>query len=486
MLNSSFLDIIRTFDKDEIKRFEAFLSSPYFNTKNNVIQLFSFIRKYAPDFDNKLLDKEVLWKKLFPGKEYNYGIMKNVIYDITKLAERFLETEKFNSDNHQRTINLLEKLTEKNLGSLFSSKYSSFEKNYISSSKFYYTFYKDYWSLKNKKFYAEALNPKIRTKLFPSEIAKTTILDFLASFSFIYNSIYIERAEYNEFPETEFISKFSDSIFSNTELENYIEELSKGNDKDMKLALIFFKQMKCYLNFDKIDNYLELKKALTENDKYISEAALRGLYACLGSALDICTDYNNIDKNKELFDIFSKLIEKNIFTSEKGEVVPTLYLIAVKTSGYIKNPEFIENLMNKFLPGIASELKENIHLYSKTYLHYAKNEFDLALNYLSKINIDTFQLKYILRNLEVIISYEKNDPVAFTYLKDTHKHFLSKNKSVSERYKESNMKFLSYVNTLFKLRERSNKTEKEFVMKDLMKDNVVNKVWLIEKFKEVT
>ncbi|MFZ1322358.1 MAG: hypothetical protein WAT71_12460 [Ignavibacteria bacterium] len=486
MLNSSFLDIIRTFDKDEIKRFEAFLASPYFNTKNNVIQLFTYIRKYGPDFDNKLLDKEELWKKLFSGKEYNYGVMKNVIYDITKLAERFLENENFNSDTNQRTVNLLEKLTEKNLGNLFNSKYNSYEKNSLDSSKFYYTIYKDIWTLKNRKFYAEALNPKIRTKLFSSGIAKITILDFLASFSFIYNSIYIERAEYNEFPETEFISKFSDAIFSDTELEKYIEELSKGNDKDIKLALIFFKQMKCYLNFDKIENYLELKKALTENDKYISEAALRGLYACLGSALDICTDYNNIDKNKELFEIFSKLIEKNIFTSEKGEVVPTLYMMAVKTSGYIKNPEFIEKLMKQFLPGIASDLKENLYLYSMTYLHYSKNEFDLALNYLNKINIDTFQMKYILRNLEVIISYEKNDPIAFTYLKDTHKHFLSKNKSVSERYKESNMKFLSYVNSLFKLREKFNITEKEFVLKDLMKDNVVNKIWLIEKFKEVT
>ena len=51
-----------------------------------------------------MLDKEELWKKLFPKKEYNYGIIKNIIYDITKLAERFLETEGLNTDETQPEV----------------------------------------------------------------------------------------------------------------------------------------------------------------------------------------------------------------------------------------------------------------------------------------------------------------------------------------------------------------------------------------------
>ena len=76
MNKTSFLDIMRALNKEELKRFEAFLNSPYFNTRNNVVNLFSSIKKYAPEFTHKMLDKEEVWKKLFPGKKYNYGILK--------------------------------------------------------------------------------------------------------------------------------------------------------------------------------------------------------------------------------------------------------------------------------------------------------------------------------------------------------------------------------------------------------------------------
>ncbi len=73
----------------------------------------------------------------------------------------------------------------------------------------------------------------------------------------------------------------------------------------------------------------------------------------------------------------------------------------------------------------------------------------------------------------------------FLFLNDTHKHFLSKNKSVSESYKESNMKFLNYTNSLFKLKESSDKTEISFTENAILNDVVVNKYWLIEKLKEM-
>ncbi|MBK8552183.1 MAG: hypothetical protein IPL53_14425 [Ignavibacteria bacterium] len=60
-----------------------------------------------------------------------------------------------------------------------------------------------------------------------------------------------------------------------------------------------------------------------------------------------------------------------------------------------------------------------------------------------------------------------------------------KNKSVSSGYKESNMKFLNYTNTLFKLREADDRSEAGFIESSLPGDTVVNKYWLIDKLKEL-
>ncbi len=485
MQNTSFLEIMRTLDKEELKRFDAFLNSPYFNTRSHVIKLFNVIKKYAPDFRDSSFDKEEVWKKISPEKEYNYGILKNIIYDITKLAERFLEVEELNGNESQRMKNLLSKLGDKHLENIFMNKYNSFEKNHFKPSKFYSEYFEDYIYLKESRHRMEAYNTKLRSKYINTEISELMILDFAAKFSINYNNMYIEKTEFNELPESNFISMFSDRVFNDAELEDSVIKLSEGKNRNYKILLVFFKMMKSYLNPQSIEYYFDFKKTLFEYDKYISESALRSLYASLASTLDNCRDTRNMNKNRELFEIISHLVDKNIFLSENGKIIPTLYLLAVKLSGYLKEVDFLEELIKEFLPKLDTDLQNNFNIYSLAFLHFSKNEFDKALEYSNKISIDTFQMKYFLRNLQFIISYEKDDYDMFQYLSDSHRHFLAKNKSVSDSYKESNLKFLNYTNSIFKLKESKDKKEIDFMKNTLLKDSVVNKQWLLEKIDEL-
>ncbi|MBK7253135.1 MAG: hypothetical protein IPI04_04235 [Ignavibacteria bacterium] len=61
------------------------------------------------------MEKEKVWSRLFPGQKYNYGIMKNLIFDLNKLAERFLQIQNYESKKFEQDINLLEKINEKGL-----------------------------------------------------------------------------------------------------------------------------------------------------------------------------------------------------------------------------------------------------------------------------------------------------------------------------------------------------------------------------------
>ncbi len=106
MKKSSAIEIISTFSKEDLDLFSDFLKSPYFNKIKNAVKLYTEIKRYAPGFDNENIDKEKLWKKIFPGKEYNYGTMKNLIHEFTRLAEKFVTNEIYKKNEIQEFSNL--------------------------------------------------------------------------------------------------------------------------------------------------------------------------------------------------------------------------------------------------------------------------------------------------------------------------------------------------------------------------------------------
>ena len=70
-----------------------------------------------------------MWNNIFPGKAYNYGIMKNLIYDLNKLSESYLSHINFTSsmsfDRH-----LIKELLNKQAYGVLNTRLKGFaEKN---------------------------------------------------------------------------------------------------------------------------------------------------------------------------------------------------------------------------------------------------------------------------------------------------------------------------------------------------------------------
>lgn len=122
MLKTTILKIIQTFSEKEISDFEDLLKSPYFNKKSGVVKLYNEVKKYYPDFTNENLEYEKLWSKIYPGKKYGYGVMKNLIFDITKLAEQFITQQEYKVNEIQEFANLYKALGSRYLISLLKSK----------------------------------------------------------------------------------------------------------------------------------------------------------------------------------------------------------------------------------------------------------------------------------------------------------------------------------------------------------------------------
>ncbi len=110
MKNTLLIDILRTFSAEEMKKFGEMISSPYFNKQTPLIKLFDQIKIYYPEFRNEGLRKEIVYSGILPHKKYNYGSMKNLIFDLQKLAEKFITDQEIQKNKFELKKSLINTL----------------------------------------------------------------------------------------------------------------------------------------------------------------------------------------------------------------------------------------------------------------------------------------------------------------------------------------------------------------------------------------
>ena len=87
MLKSKALDILKTFSTEEFKRFEQFVSSPYFNTNKSVLKLVLELKKFYPDFNSDKMTEDYIYGRVYGKDKYSYSAMRNLMSGLIQLCD---------------------------------------------------------------------------------------------------------------------------------------------------------------------------------------------------------------------------------------------------------------------------------------------------------------------------------------------------------------------------------------------------------------
>lgn len=69
MNNSKLIRILKTLNKQEFKKLDKFVKSPYFIKERHCYPLFNILKKRYPGFDAGEITNEEIYEELYPGKE---------------------------------------------------------------------------------------------------------------------------------------------------------------------------------------------------------------------------------------------------------------------------------------------------------------------------------------------------------------------------------------------------------------------------------
>ncbi len=108
MIGSKLIQQLKLLNAFEMKRFYLFLRSPYFTKSKHVVKLFNIVKEFHPSFEHKSLEKEQLFRKLFPKETYSDSKMRNLQSKLSKIVESYLIQISYEGDAFQKKKKLTE------------------------------------------------------------------------------------------------------------------------------------------------------------------------------------------------------------------------------------------------------------------------------------------------------------------------------------------------------------------------------------------
>ncbi|MEM8525257.1 MAG: hypothetical protein AAGG68_11460 [Bacteroidota bacterium] len=107
MKGTKIVRLIRQFTQEELKSFEKFLQSPYFNTNESVLKLYHYLLQFVPDFREESMSHEAAYAFIYPDKVFNYKGLNKLRAVLLQLTERFISIETLEQEAFTSTLYLL-------------------------------------------------------------------------------------------------------------------------------------------------------------------------------------------------------------------------------------------------------------------------------------------------------------------------------------------------------------------------------------------
>lgn len=481
MEKSAVLEIFRTFSKEDFARFQDLAKSPFYNKNSNVTKLCAALKKASPDFDADKISKENLWKALFPKKEYNYGTMKNLIFDLTKLAENYLASiYSFRDGVYDK--NLIAGLRQRKLTGLHKKNVDKLNKKIENQTKD-----EDYYSNKIQliqELTSVTVDKKLSDEINVECMSHDLNLFMMRLFSSSLN-LFIEEQRTNIRHDNKTTLYFLDYFTRNIE-----------DFKNEEVLLIYYHMLLASINPDSDNDYAAASNIFREN---VSRLDYTEQWNINNALTTICI------KKKDLYPLKSEDCQREMLRL----AIEKISLVEEHGSGYIdiltyrnvlvlyslrKEGEALGEFIGKFIHKIDIPETEAIENYSNAFVSFVKGDFKKCLECCSKINFkDLFDsvkggywFKKDVKSFEVRCYYELDLFENFLTAADSYKHFLINSSLMNDSSKSSDLNFIKQLNRLFLLKLNGNVAEVPGLRDDILSiDNLFNKAWLLEKANEL-
>jgi len=460
--------ILKAFTNQDIKEFEKFISSPYYNKNEILVKLFSILKKEYPSFEGAGVDREKIYHKLFNSKEFDESKIRYAFSDLSKLLEKFIVVRELEKNKVRENLLLLDFYKSNDIEKYFNQTFDDIKKNLDSATKdsdYYFNKYLaeeilfNYSSVKRDKSLDEVLQ----------HVADNLDSYYLSKKLKFYCEMYTRQ----NFLNSSYQTKFLKEILSHIEYVGY---------EDYPAIIVYYYVLKTLLEEENESNYFKLLELLDKNEKFFSREEMRDLYFL---AQNYCTkkinqgDHENIYL-KEYFKQTNKLIDKDMIY-ENGFIIPPTFKNIVTVGLRLEEFDWTENFIYTYKEKLAPKYKENAFTYNLAWLHFFRGEYKKTLRLLS--NVEYMDVYYVLDSKILLLKtyYELDDADAFYSLIDSFYVYLRRNELISSYQKNICLNFVKFAKKLMRIKQGDTKAAEKLIEEINETKQLASISWLLKK-----
>lgn len=464
MLTNQTIEILKSFNKTELKKFGSFIKSPYFNTSKQLEKIFEAAAKAHPDFAGKTLEFENMFRKLYPNEEYNEKRMKNLYSEFSNLLKKFIGIEHLSIEKSELDIHIAEALSKRDLNRIsdkvIAKSLKDNDDGLLSiAERFNYLYKMNFTHLANLE----------NERLHSSSEHRKTDIELMENLNIFWFMNICQQSFYDIMNQNIFKSEPNPAlkeIINAIDAEKILSYFTRTNHDYASYLKIHYLFYYYSLNDITEEKYAEFKKEIlgiihkvrkAEQVQFIIRL-IHMIIAKLVAKNQIY--YDDVIEFAELFNTLKIYPDEKLVVFNLG-TFQDIFITAMS----LKKFDWAENFVNEYINYLSKDERENTENYCKGILSYNRGKYADSLGYLSKLKLVGISEKinirfYFMMNYIELESYETALSSLYSF-----RQFVADTTEIPAMFADGINETLKYFAEIIRSREKGEKAD-EFIVKE--------------------
>ncbi len=481
MVGRKLFQVLIKLTEKEIRRFELFVRSPYFNKHEGVKKVVQQLVRIHPDYNEETCGLKVMAIRVFGGNEEEARKQLGPFYTYTsQLLDRFLIHQQLDASDLGAKTTLLKSLRQKKMNGPFEKKLRDYtrlaEKMPIRDQSYYQFGYE--MAAEADRYYDRQGSRK---------------KDHNIELKHFFLDRYYLTEKLRDACEIFTRSKILDISYENYFLPVLLAELERRiEDFIGESMVITYYHTYLMLTTGEEGHYFTAWKTLQEHIGAFTIAELKTIYNYFQNfCINKINDGNQVFL-KEIFKLYQSQLEKKLLL-EDGYLSEWHYKNIVTTGLRLGEMDWVQQFIEDYKINLWPNKAENAYRFNLANFYYATHQYDKVLKLL--IHVEYSDLRYSLGSRALLLrtyydlgAYEPLDALA-----DSFRHFLLRNKLMANVRRRGYSNLFRLTRKAAQLRATHFTMAQQKALEELRKlklamdkaGSIFNEAWLREKIVEL-